>query len=135
VQGEFDDDTRISIVEFIRSQPPIPVSAFLKSVPAVPIGGIARGDDAIVVGLRPREDMGHAVWLVRKDGRWIITRSRSFKPRPRDLSVRQETSAVSNLSCRYQARIADPLVQPFLLGSSRRAWLCRAVPMKASPAL
>ena len=32
-------------------------------------------DDAIVVGLRPHEEMGHAVWLVRKDGRWIITRS------------------------------------------------------------
>jgi hypothetical protein len=77
VRAEFDDDTLISIVEFIRSQPPIPVPAFLKSVPAVPIVGIARGDaDAIVVGLRPREAaMGHAVWLVRKDGRWVITRS------------------------------------------------------------
>jgi hypothetical protein len=76
VRGEFDDDTLISIVEFIRSQPPIPVPAFLKSVPPVPIAGIARGDDAIVVGLRPREEaMGHTVWLVRKDGRWVITRS------------------------------------------------------------
>jgi hypothetical protein len=31
VQGEFDDDTLISIVEFVRSQPPIPVRAFLKA--------------------------------------------------------------------------------------------------------
>jgi len=76
VQGEFDDDTLISIVEFIRSLPPIPVPAFLKSVPPVPIRAIARRDDAIVVGLRPIEEaMGHAVWLVRKDGRWVITRS------------------------------------------------------------
>jgi hypothetical protein len=75
VRGEFDDDTLISIVEFIRSQPPIPVPALLKSVPPVPIAGIARRDDTIEVGLRPREDMGHAVWLVRKDGRWVITRS------------------------------------------------------------
>jgi hypothetical protein len=76
VRGEFDDETLISIVEFIRSQPPIPVPAFLKSVPSLPIVGIARGDDAIVVGLRPRDEaMGHAVWLVRKDGRWVITRS------------------------------------------------------------
>jgi len=75
VRGEFDDDTLISIVEFIRSQPPIPVPAFLKSVPSVPIAGITRGDDAIVVGLRPHEEMGHGVWLVRKDGRWVITRS------------------------------------------------------------
>jgi hypothetical protein len=76
LDAEFDDDTLISVVEFIRSQPPIPVPAFLKSVPAEPIGSIARDGDAIVVGLRPREEaMGHAVWLVRKDGRWVITRS------------------------------------------------------------
>jgi hypothetical protein len=77
VRGEFDDDTLISIVEFIRLEPPIPVAAFLKRVPAVPIAGIARDGDAIVVGFRPGEDMGHAVWLVRKDGRWVITRSES----------------------------------------------------------
>jgi hypothetical protein len=76
MRGEFDDDTLISIVEFIRSEPPIPVPAFLNNVPAEPIGGIARDGDAIVVSLRPREEaMGHAVWLVRKDGRWVITRS------------------------------------------------------------
>jgi hypothetical protein len=76
VRGEFDDDTLISIVEFIRSQPPISVPAFLKRVPADPIAGIARDGDAIVVGLRPREEaMGHAVWLVKKDGSWVITRS------------------------------------------------------------
>ena len=77
LSGEFDDDTLISVVEFIRSQPPIPVPAFLKSVPPVPIAGIARRDDAIVVGLRPSEAEGHSVWLVRKDGRWVITRSES----------------------------------------------------------
>ena len=75
VQGELDDDTLISVVEFIRSQPPIPVPAFLKSVPAEPIAVVARRDDAIVVALRPHEEMGHRVWLVRKDGRWVITRS------------------------------------------------------------
>jgi hypothetical protein len=72
---EFDDETVISLVEFIRSQPPIPMPAFRKSVPAAPIAGIARRDDTIVVGLRPREDMGDAIWLVRKDGQWVITRS------------------------------------------------------------
>ena len=45
--AEFDDDTLISIVEFIRSQPSIPVPAFRKSVPGAPIGGIASRDDAI----------------------------------------------------------------------------------------
>jgi len=78
VRGDFDDDTLISVVEFIRSQPPIPVPAFLKSVPADPIEGIARDGDAIVVGLRPHDEaMGHAVWLVRQNGRWVITRSES----------------------------------------------------------
>jgi hypothetical protein len=75
VRGEFEDDTLISIVEFIRSEPPIPVPAFLKRVPAAPIAGITRRDDAIEVGFREGEAMGHAVWLVRKDGRWVITRS------------------------------------------------------------
>ena len=75
LNGEFDDDTLVSVVEFIRSQPPIPVPAFRKNVPAAPIVGMARRDDAIEVGLRPFEDMGDTVWLVRKNGRWVITRS------------------------------------------------------------
>jgi hypothetical protein len=75
LDGEFDDDTLISVVEFIRSQPPIPVRAFLKTVPAAPISVIARRDEAIVVALRPHEEMGHGIWLVRKDGQWVITRS------------------------------------------------------------
>jgi hypothetical protein len=77
LHGEFDDDTLISVVDFIRSQPPIPVPAFLKSVPFVPITGIARRDDTIEVGLRESDNEGHGVWLVRKDGRWVITRSQS----------------------------------------------------------
>ena len=75
LDGEFDDDTLISVVEFIRSQPVIPVPAFLRQVPAAPITGIQRRDDAIVVGLRTGEAMGSSVWLVRKDGQWVITRS------------------------------------------------------------
>ena len=77
VQGEFDDDTLISVVEFIRSQPPVPVPAFLRSVPAAPIAGIQRLDDAIVVGLRTSEATSSSVWLVRNDGQWVITRSDS----------------------------------------------------------
>jgi hypothetical protein len=77
LQGEFDDDTLISVVEFIRSQPPIPMPAFIRKVPAAPIAGILRRDDAIVVGLRTSEATGSSVWLVRKDGQWVITRSES----------------------------------------------------------
>lgn len=77
LQGEFDDDTLISVVEFIRSQPPVPIPAFIRKVPAAPIAGIQRRDDAIVVGLRTSEATGSSVWLVRKDGQWVITRSES----------------------------------------------------------
>jgi hypothetical protein len=77
VQGEFDDDTLISIVEFIRSQPLIPMPALLQRVPAVPIVGIQRRDDAIVVGLRVGDGRSDSVWLVRKDGQWVIARSES----------------------------------------------------------
>ena len=77
LEGEFDDDTLISVVEFVRSQPGIPVPAFLRKVPAAPIAGIQRRDDAIVVGLRTGEATGSSVWLVRKDGQWMITRSES----------------------------------------------------------
>ena len=75
LDGEFDDDALISVVEFIRSQPVIPVPGFLRQVPAAPITGIQRRDDAIVAGLRTGEAMGSSVWLVRKDGQWVITRS------------------------------------------------------------
>jgi hypothetical protein len=77
LQGEFDDDTLISVVEFVRSQPLIPFSAFLRQVPAAPISGIQRRDDAIVVGFRRSEWENDAVWMVRKDGQWVITRSES----------------------------------------------------------
>jgi hypothetical protein len=77
LQGEFDDDTLVSVVEFIRSQPPIPMPAFDQKVPAAPIVGIQQRDDAIVVGLRTSDATGSSVWLVRKDGQWVITRSES----------------------------------------------------------
>ncbi len=78
VQGEFDDDTLISLVEFVRSQPPIPMPAFLRQVHAVPITTIQRRDDAIVVSFRSKDAEGDHVWLVRKGGQWVITRSESF---------------------------------------------------------
>lgn len=77
LQGEFDDDTLTSVVEYVRSQPPVPAPAFLRQVPAAPIAAIQRRDDAIVVGFRPSEATGTSVWLVRKDGQRVITRSES----------------------------------------------------------
>jgi hypothetical protein len=63
VEGEFDDDTLISIVDFIRSKPGIPVPAFRKEVIGAPISFIARRDDAIYVALRTGEFTGDEVWL------------------------------------------------------------------------
>jgi hypothetical protein len=45
VEGEFDDGTLISIVEFIRSKPRVPVPAFAQQVSGAPISVIARVDD------------------------------------------------------------------------------------------
>lgn len=78
LNGDFDDDTLVSVVEFLRSQPPIPLPAFRKSVPAAPISSIAHRDDGIVVSLRPLEDMGDAIWLVKKGAQWVITRSETW---------------------------------------------------------
>jgi len=78
VEGEFDDDTLISVVEFIRSQPGIPMPAFRQKVSAAPISHIARRDDSVVVALRTSEDTGDRVWLARRDGQWVITRSESW---------------------------------------------------------
>jgi hypothetical protein len=78
VEGEFDDDTLISVVEFIRFQPGIPMPAFRQKVSAAPISAIVRRDNAVVVGLRTSEDTGDRVWLVRRDGQAVITRSESW---------------------------------------------------------
>jgi hypothetical protein len=77
VEGELDDDTLISIVQFIRTQPRVPMPAFLRQVPAWPIYGIARRDDGIQVGFQRTEATGDTVWLAKKNGRWVITRSAS----------------------------------------------------------
>lgn len=78
LEGEFDDDTLISIVEFIRSKPRITMPAFRKEVSGAPISGIARRDDAIVVALRTGDLTGDRVWLARKNGQWVITKHESW---------------------------------------------------------
>jgi hypothetical protein len=51
--------------------------AFRRQVSAAPIASIERLDDAIIIGLRTGEATGDSVWLVRRDGQWVITRSES----------------------------------------------------------
>jgi hypothetical protein len=78
VEGEFDDDTLISIVDFIRSQPRIPMPAFRKEVIGAPISFIGHRDDAIYLALRTSEWTGDEVWLTRKNGQWVITKFESW---------------------------------------------------------
>jgi hypothetical protein len=78
VEGEFDDGTLISIVEFIRSKPRVPVPAFAQEVSGAPISVIARVDDGIIVAQRTSEWTGDRFWLNRKNGQWVITRSESW---------------------------------------------------------
>lgn len=78
VEGEFDDDTLFSIVEFIRSSPRVPMPAFAQQVSGAPISVIARLDDGILVAQRTSEWTGDRFWLNRKNGQWVITRSESW---------------------------------------------------------
>jgi len=78
VEGSLDDDTLISVVEFIRTEPPVPVSAFLRKVPAGPIYSISHRGDDIVVGFQEQGgSVSHTVWLARRAGQWVITRAQS----------------------------------------------------------
>jgi hypothetical protein len=78
VDGEFDDDTLVSVVEFVRSNPRVPMRAFAQHISRAPISVIARRDDGILVAQRTSEWTGDQFWLNRKDGQWVITRSESW---------------------------------------------------------
>ena len=75
VDGELDDATLISIVEFIRSWPPIPnrpAAASPREVGNALISVIARRDTGIVIALRTTEATGMRVTIVRRGQQWVI---------------------------------------------------------------
>ena len=76
VQGEFDDETLISLVDFIRSQPHLPMvpaGQAPQQVSGAPISVIARRSDNIFIGLRTGDLQGEDITVVRQNGQWVIT--------------------------------------------------------------
>jgi hypothetical protein len=73
VEGEIDDQALISLVELIKSQPPVPDEQH--PVARVPIESIAGNNDGVVVTMRTGDDQGQEVWFVRQNRKWVITKS------------------------------------------------------------
>ena len=77
VEGEIDDQTLVSVFEFIRSKPlvaePKVKNAAPIFVPDAPVSSMRRRADEIEVVFRLDDAQGQSVRLARKDGRWIIT--------------------------------------------------------------
>ena len=77
VEGVFDDDILISLVEFIRAQPRlpnVPEGQAPNQVSGAPIAVIARRGDGVIVAQRTGDLQGERIWLVHQDGRWVITK-------------------------------------------------------------
>jgi hypothetical protein len=78
VDGEIDDDTLISLVTFVRSRPPlpgVPEGQAPREVKSLPLSLVWRRGDQFIVALRGRDDAEvFRVWLVRKAGRWLVTK-------------------------------------------------------------
>jgi hypothetical protein len=78
VNGEIDDETLISLVTFVRSRPPIPgvpEGAAPREVVSAPLSGVWRRVDQFIVAVRGRDNAEVLrVTLVRKDGRWLVTK-------------------------------------------------------------
>lgn len=76
VHGEFDNDTLISLIEFIRSGPRLPMvpeGQVPRQLRRAPVSVVARRDDSILVGLRTGDLQGENITVVRRNGEWVIT--------------------------------------------------------------
>jgi len=76
VDGVFDDDTLISLVEFIRRQPRlpnVPDGQAPNQVSSAPISLIARSGDSVIVVSRTGDAQGERITMVRRNNEWVIT--------------------------------------------------------------
>ena len=77
IHGEFDDETLISLIEFIRSGPRLPIlhkdQANRQLRRDAPVSVIARRNGGILVGLRTGDQQGERVTIVRQNDEWVIT--------------------------------------------------------------
>jgi hypothetical protein len=81
VDGEIDDETLVSLVTFLRARPPIPgvpEGQAPREVVSAPLSVIARRGDQFIAAFRTGPSGEDAavfrVWLIRKDGKWLITK-------------------------------------------------------------
>jgi hypothetical protein len=78
VDGEVDDETLISLVTFVRSRPAlpgVPEDRRPREVMSAPLSGVWRRGDEFIVGLRLREwSQLFRVTIIRKGGRWVVTK-------------------------------------------------------------
>jgi len=77
VVGGLDDETLISLVRFVRSRPPIPgvpESQAPREVVSAPLSVVARMGDQFIAAFRTGNAAVFRVWLIRKDGTWLVTK-------------------------------------------------------------
>jgi hypothetical protein len=77
VVGEIDDETLLSLVTFVRSGPPIPgvpEGRAPRRVVSAPLSVVARDGDQFLAGFRTGDASVFSVWLVGKDGKWVVTK-------------------------------------------------------------
>lgn len=77
VEGEIDDETLISLVTFVRSRPAIPgvpEGQAPREVVSWPLAVVARQGEEFIAALRNGGSEVFRVWLIRKDGRWLVTK-------------------------------------------------------------
>jgi hypothetical protein len=77
VEGSLDDDTLVSLVKFVRSSPPIrgvPEGQGPSRLPRAPLSKVVRLGDQFIAVFRVRDGEGFGVWLIKKDGKWLVTK-------------------------------------------------------------
>jgi len=74
VDGQFDDETLLSIVAFIRTRPRVSETPESVSMSGAPVSSILRRNNEVVVITRTGELQGEQVSLVRRGEQWVITR-------------------------------------------------------------
>jgi hypothetical protein len=77
VAGEIDDEMLTGLVTFVRSRPAIPgipEGSEPRQVVSWPLSVIARQGDEFIAAFRNGGSEVFRVWLIRKDGRWLVTK-------------------------------------------------------------
>ena len=74
VDGQFDDETLLSIVAFIRTRPRLSETPEGVAMSDAPISSIVLRNNEVVITTRTGELQGERVTLVRRGDQWVMTR-------------------------------------------------------------